>query len=509
MNAMTGVEASAHRAKADRPAADAPVSAAAQPLYAARQKVYPKRVFGPVRSVKWAVLMACLALYYIVPWLRWDRGPGMPDQAVLVDMANARLFFFWIELWPQEIYFLAGALILGAFALFAVSSLFGRLWCGFTCPQTVWTDLFMGVERWIQGDRNARMKLDQGPHDANYWARKSLTHALWLAIAAATGGAWIMYFNDAPTVTAAILTGRASLQVYFFFGLFAGFTYLLAGWAREQVCTYMCPWPRFQAAMLDENSLVVTYRDWRGEPRGKAKDAGAGDCVDCYACVHVCPTGIDIRDGQQLECIGCGLCVDACDSVMAKLQRPKGLIAFETLKNLSASAAATAGMPPGPARFKAGMAARQVPRFVRPRTLFYAGALSAVALVMLGAFLLRSTLDVTVLRDRAPLYVRLSDGAIRNGYTVKIVNKRHDDAPLALAVAAPEGFRVTVQDAGTDAEGRPLLARRADGIAQYRVFLTAPAGARLPESMPVTFRLLDAAGRAVVSQSTSFVGPRP
>lgn len=504
---MSTVEAP-HRAKADRPA-EAPASAAAQPLYASRQKVYPKRVFGKVRSVKWAVLVLCLALYYVVPWIRWDRGPGVPDQAVLVDITNARLFFFWIEIWPQEIYFLTGALILGAFALFAVSSLFGRLWCGFTCPQTVWTDLFMWVERWIQGDRNARMKLDQGPHNANYWTRKAATHAVWLLIAAATGGAWIMYFNDAPTVTMDILTGRASLEVYVFFWMFAGFTYLLAGWAREQVCTYMCPWPRFQAAMLDENSLVVTYRDWRGEPRGKLKADGMGDCVDCFACVHVCPTGIDIRDGQQLECIGCGLCVDACDSVMGKLGRPKGLVAFETLKNLSASAAATAGMAPGEARYAAGMAARHMPRFVRPRTLMYAGALMVVSLVMLGAFLMRSTLDVTVLRDRAPLFVRLSDGSIRNGYTIKIVNKTREQDALALELQAPAGIRMVVQDVENDARGRPLLTRRADGIAQYRVFLTAPHGMRLHDDTPVTFRLLDARGRAVASQSSNFLGPKP
>ena len=504
---MTSVEAP-HRAKADRPP-EAPTYAAEQPLYAAQQKVYPKRVFGKVRSVKWAVLTLCLALYYIVPWIRWDRGPGVPDQAVLVDIANARIFLFWIEIWPQEIYFLTGALILGAFGLFAVSSLFGRLWCGFTCPQTVWTDLFMFVERWIQGDRNARMKLDQGPHDTNYWVRKSLTHGVWLLIAAATGGAWVMYFVDAPTVTMQILTGHASAQVYFFVALFTGFTYLLAGWAREQVCTYMCPWPRFQAAMLDENSLVVTYRDWRGEPRGKLKAEGVGDCVDCFACVHVCPTGIDIRDGQQLECIGCGLCVDACDSVMSKLGRPKGLVAFETLKNLSASAAATAGMAPGPDRFKAGMAARQMPRFVRPRTLMYAGALTAVALVMLGAFLMRSTLNVTVLRDRAPLFVRLSDGAVRNAYTIKIVNKTRDEAPLALVLQAPEGFHMTVQDVEDDAQGRPVLHRRADGIAQYRVFVTVPHGQRIAEDTPVSFRLLDAQGRAVASQSSNFLGPKP
>ena len=502
---MSTIEAP-HRAKADRPLAT-PVEAKAQSLYANRQKVYPKRVLGRVRSVKWAVLIACLALYYLVPWLRWDRGPGVPDQAVLVDMANARLFFFWIEIWPQEIYFLAGALILGAFVLFAVSSLFGRLWCGFTCPQTVWTDLFMWVERWIQGDRNARMKLDQGPKNANYWVRKSATHAVWLLIAAATGGAWIMYFNDAPTVTMEVLTGAASVKVYFFFALFSGFTYLLAGWAREQVCTYMCPWPRFQAAMLDENSLVVTYRDWRGEPRGKAKAEDVGDCVDCYACVHVCPTGIDIRDGQQLECIGCGLCIDACDSVMGKLGRPKGLIAFETLKNLAASEAATAGMAPGPQRQAAGMAARGMPRFIRPRTLLYAGAIGVVALAMLLAFLLRSTLDVTVLRDRAPLFVQLSDGGIRNGYTIKIVNKRRESTPLALTLQAPEGFRLSVQNAEHDAADRPLLSRRADGITQYRVLITVPPGTRLRESTPVTFRLLDADGRVAASQSSTFVGP--
>jgi cytochrome c oxidase accessory protein FixG len=353
------------------------------------------------------------------------------------------------------------------------------------------------------------MKLDQGPRNANYWARKGITHLVWLLIAAATGGAWVMYFNDAPTVTMEILTGAATLKVYFFFALFAGFTYLLAGWAREQVCTYMCPWPRFQAAMLDENSLVVTYRDWRGEPRGKAKADHVGDCVDCYACVHVCPTGIDIRDGQQLECIGCGLCIDACDSVMGKLGRPKGLVAFETLKNLAASEAAVAGMAPGPERQACGMKARTMPRFVRPRTLMYAGALTIVSLAMLLAFLLRSTLDVTVLRDRAPLFVRLSDGGIRNGYTIKIVNKRREDSSLVLSLQAPEGFRLSVQDAETDGQGRPLLARRADGISQYRVLITVPPGQRMRESTPVTFRLLEPDGRVAASQSSTFVGPRP
>jgi cytochrome c oxidase accessory protein FixG len=482
--------------------------AEAPSLYADRRKVYPKAVRGPVRSVKWAVLILCLALYYLVPWIRWDRGPGVPDQAVLVDLGNARLFFFWIEIWPQEIYFLTGALILGAFALFAVSSLFGRLWCGFTCPQTVWTDLFLWVERLIQGDRNERMRLDKAPWSREKLVKKGATHGVWLLIAAATGGAWIMYFNDAPTVTLALLTGGASPEVYFFFGLFTFTTYLLAGWAREQVCTYMCPWPRFQAAMLDENSLVVTYRDWRGEPRGKLKADGVGDCVDCHACVNVCPTGIDIRDGQQLECIGCGLCIDACDDIMARLDRPKGLIAFETLKNLAASEAATRGMAPSAQRQACGMQARGVPRFVRPRTLVYAGMLALVACVMLGALLLRSTTTLSVLRDRAPLFVQLSDGGVRNAYTLKIANKGRETPDFPLVVEGPGGLRLSVPDAPSDAEGRPLLGTRADGITQWRVFLTAPAGLRLPDSVPVTFRLIDARGREAVREPSVFLGPR-
>jgi len=498
---------SPHRAKADRVAAT--MSAADQPLYATRKKPYPKAVFGKVRSIKWAVLMLCLGLYYVVPWFRWNRGPGVPDQAVLVDIFNARIFFLWIEIWPQEIYFLTGVLILGAFALFAVSSLFGRLWCGFTCPQTVWTDLFMWIEGWIEGDRNARMRLDQGPRNANYWTRKVLKHASWLVIAAATGGAWIMYFNDAPTVTWEILTGHATLTVYFFFALFAGFTYLLAGWAREQVCTYMCPWPRFQAAMLDENSLVVTYRDWRGEPRGKAKAAGVGDCVDCWACVHVCPTGIDIRDGQQMECIGCGLCIDACDGIMKKLNRPTGLIGFETLTNLAASEAATAGMAPGAARHACGMAARQVPRFVRPRTIVYAAAIALVSLVMLGAFAMRTTLDLTALRDRAPLYVRLSDGGLRNAYTLKIVNRTQGVPHYVLTAEGPAGAVLTAQGVEPGADGRISLAARPDTVSEYRVFLTVPPGAHLAESTPVTFRLLDANGRSAARESSVFLGPRP
>jgi len=493
--------------QAEAPKVSTPVPPA---LYAAHRKVYPKGVAGPVRRAKWAVLGLLLGLYYLLPWVRWDRGPDAPNQAVLADVAHARLYVFWFEIWPQEVYFLTGALILGAIGLFAVTSLYGRVWCGFTCPQTVWTDLFLWVERRIEGDRNARMRLDAAPMTRAKAARKGAKHAAWLLIAAATGGAWIMYFVDAPTVTAAILTGQASLEVYFFFALFTATTYVLAGFAREQVCTYMCPWPRFQGAMFDADTLVVSYRGWRGEPRGKAKAQGCGDCVDCMACVHVCPTGIDIRDGQQLECIGCGLCVDACDDVMRKLGRDTGLVAFETLKNLAASEAAAARFQPGPERLAAGMAARQRQKTVRPRTLVYAAVLAAVLAVMLGAWLLRETTTLAVLRDRAPLYVALSDGGVRNAYTLKIASKRRDGAPaLALVLDGPRGLALSAPDSEADAQGRPLLATRPDGVAEHRVFVVAPPSLRLPASVPVTFRLLDAQGREQARHSSVFLGPRP
>jgi cytochrome c oxidase accessory protein FixG len=491
-------------------------------LYAAHRKVYPRAVHGRIRTLKYATLVLLLGLYYVVPWLRWNRGPGVPDQAVLVDITNARIFFGPVEIWPQEIYFLTGLLILGAIGLFAVTSLFGRIWCGFTCPQTVWTDLFMWVERRIEGDRNARMKRDAGPPTRDRRLRRLAKHAAWLGIAAATGGAWIMYFQDAPTVTVAILTGRASLETYFFFGLFTLTTYVLAGFAREQVCTYMCPWPRFQGAMLDGDSLVVTYREWRGEPRGKLKSEGVGDCVDCGACVHVCPTGIDIRNGQQLECIGCGLCVDACDDVMRKLHRPTGLIAFETLTNLAASSTAAQGCAPGPARQQAGMAARKPLHMIRPRTIMYAAVLGVVSLAMLGAFLLRETVTLSVLAERAPPFVRLSDGGVRNAFTLKLIDKTRASASFTLVMEGPEGLRLLVQDAATDSAGRPILPAVNDGVAQFRALVTQPPARReghdrerrreredagRVEQERLRFRLLDANGRAVASAETVFLAP--
>jgi cytochrome c oxidase accessory protein FixG len=468
---------------------------AEQPLYATRIKVYPRRVDGFFRRIKWAVLVLCLAFYYAVPWIRWDRGPNAPDQAVLLDMPGRRGYFFWIEIWPQEVYFLTGLLILGAVGLFFVTAYFGRVWCGYACPQTVWTDLFMLVERWIEGDRNARIRLDKARWDGGKTLRKAAKHVAWIAIAAATGGAWVFYFADAPTTFVEIFTGRASVTIYVFIGIFTAATYTFAGWAREQVCTYMCPWPRFQAAMFDEDSFIVSYRAHRGEPRGKHKAGtswdGRGDCIDCGGCVAVCPTGIDIRDGQQLECIGCGLCIDACNEVMDKVGRPRNLIAFDTLR---AQECAQSGTP-------------YIHRWIRPRPMIYAGVLAIVAGVMVAVLATRADTELHVLRDRAPLFVTLSDGSIRNGYTVKILNKAREPRAYELAVSGIAGPRVSVVgEEGRTASDRVTLTARPDSVATYRVYVAAPRTGR--ESAPIDFSIGTPDGRGRAHQSSSFVSPK-
>lgn len=463
-------------------------------LYADHVKVYPRAVRGPFRQVKWAVLTLCLAFYYLLPWLRWDRGPNAPNQALLVDMSGPRAYLFNLEIWPQEVYYITGLLILGAIALFLATALYGRVWCGYTCPQTVWTDLFMAVERWTEGDRNARIKRDAQPMSVDKLLRKTAKHTLWLAVSAATGGAWIMYFQDAPTVTREIVTGGASMATYFFFGLFTLTTYVLAGWAREQVCTYMCPWPRFQAAMQDEHSLVVTYQGWRGETRGKHKAGetweGRGDCIDCQACVHVCPTGIDIRNGPQLECIGCALCIDACDDMMRKVDRPERLIDFVSLDNLQRRAK---GEP-------------TVQKLVRLRTIIYASLLLVVGAVMLFVLTNRADFVMAVQQDRAPLYVTLSDGSIRNGYTVKVTNKTHASVDLRLTI---EGVKDAQLFQAGEIGRHPALdfSVPSDVVTGYHVFVTMPRGQIPRGQQQFDFVLRDTTGREVGRIRTQLSGP--
>ena len=465
-------------------------------LYAPRVRVYPRAVSGTWRWVKWGVLILLLGMYYAVPWLRWNRGPGAPDQAILLDLDGRRGWIFDIVLWPQEVYFVTGFLILGAFGLFLATSLFGRVWCGFACPQTVWTDLFMLVERLIEGDRNERMRLDRAPLSAAKAAKKGLKHLVWLAIAAATGGAWVFYYVDAPSTLFKIFRGEASTEVYVFIGLLTATTYTLAGWAREQVCTYMCPWPRFQAAMLDEQSVIVTYQKWRGEQRGKHKAGdsweGRGDCVDCRLCVNVCPTGIDIRDGQQLECIGCGLCIDACNETMTKVDRPVDLIRWDTLAHQEE-------------RERGGTTSPWRP--IRARTLLYSALLAVVAVTMIAAFAVRSDIELSAQRDRSPNFVRLSNGDVRNGYTVKISNKRQEDRRVRLGVRGLPDPTVAIANAADDLAGPPHLTIHADAVGTYRVLVTIPAAKAPVGSMPISFFAVDDLGREIALHESAFVGP--
>ncbi len=453
-------------------------SAAHRKLYKSRIAIHPKRVHGRFRNLKWAVMIITLGIYYLVPWIRWDRGPGMPNQAVLVDLAHERFYFFFIELWPQEVYYITGLLILGAIALFLFTALFGRVWCGYACPQTVWTDLFVYVERFIEGDRSARIRLSAAPWSLDKIVKRISKHSIWILIAVMTGGAWVFYFADAPTLAYQLFHGEAPMPAYVFVGMLTFTTYSLGGLMREQVCTYMCPWPRIQGAMMDADALSVTYRRDRGEPRGphkKGEDWGArGHCIDCNQCVAACPMGIDIRDGAQLECINCALCIDACDDVMTRIDLPKGLIAYDTDANV------VRRQKGEPTHF----------RFVRPRTILY-----SVILVLVGAFMLyslvtRPTLGLDVLRDRNPNFVRLSDGAVRNGYTIKLMNHAAEARTLTLSVAGDNIRELNV--IGLPEKTNPAsVTVEQDRIRTVRALVTVDPSNGRGERQGITFSLAD------------------
>lgn len=427
-------------------------------LFAKREKVYPKSVSGRFRRLKWLAMAFTLAIYYFAPFLRWDRGPNAPDQAILIDLPHRRAYWFFIEIWPQEVYYLVAILIFAAVALFFVTSLFGRVWCGYFCPQTVWTDLFVKVEQWLQGDRAARIRLDKGPWNFNKIWRKTITHLLWIVIGLATAGAFVFYFNDAPTLWGQILRGEVSSTVLGVMGALTFSTYIMAGFARENVCIYMCPYSRFQSAMFDKDTLVISYEQERGEPRGKHKKGdsweGRGHCVSCQACVQVCPTGVDIRKGLQIDCIACGLCVDACDDIMDKVGLPRGLIRYDTERNIENRQTAKL-------------------RIIRPRSIYYGIILTAVASVVLYAMFTRKPSELHVLHDRNPLFVLQSNGSIRNGYEIKILNKTHDARAYRLSVEGLPGAVMDIRSAQTIQPDH--IAVPADSVGDFHLFISAPA----------------------------------
>jgi cytochrome c oxidase accessory protein FixG len=493
------------------------------PLFAAQEPIFPRRVTGTFRTLKWVVMAVTLGIYYVTPWIRWDRGPNLPDQAVLVDLAGRRFYFFWIEIWPHEFYFVAGLLIMAGLGLFLFTSALGRVWCGYTCPQTVWTDLFLLVERWIEGDRNARVRLWKAKWDARKWRLRITKWTVWALIGLATGGAWVFYFADAPTLLRDLVTGQAAPVAYITIAILTATTVTLGGFMREQVCIYMCPWPRIQGAMVDEGTLTVGYRDWRGEPRGKKHEGREGDCIDCMACVNVCPMGIDIREGQQMACITCALCIDACDDVMDKIGKPRGLIDYlalsdrppETLAERvavtplgieapgDAVAATPAQATPAPGAPAPAPNANPMPvltradikdwkpqpvwkHIFRRRTLIYTALWATIGIGLLVALFVRPEIELTVAPVRNPTFVTLSDGTIRNAYDIRLRNKHGEprlfhvwlpaDSPLQMDVEGEDDSSVIVPATSTErirvyVDARPEIPEASADRAEIRFWV--------------------------------------
>ncbi len=437
--------------------------------YEKRKAVFPKVVSGPFRRFKWLMLVVTLGIYYLTPWLRWDRGPYAPNQAVLVDLAHRRFYMFAIEIWPHEFYFVAGLLIMAGIGLFLITSAFGRAWCGYSCPQTIWTDLFQHVDRLIDGDRNAQARLEAAPWGVAKVFKRGLKWSIYLAISFWTGGAWIMYFADAPRLTVDFWTGQAAPVAYATVAILTATTFVFGGFMREQVCIYMCPWPRIQTAMLDEKSLIVTYKDWRGEQRGsvKAKERQPdliGDCVDCNQCVAVCPTGYDIRNGPDIACITCGLCIDACDKVMVQLGRPRGLIDYATLEDCEHE--------------RAGGERRSILKTaLHWRTLVYFGVWAAIGAGLLFALGTRQRIDLSVAKDRNPPFMLLSNGEVRNDYTIKLRNMEARPRPMSVTLEGLPGAVMWTDEMGRDSAARELQFTVApDQIKPVRVYVVAPQG---------------------------------
>ncbi|WP_395665828.1 cytochrome c oxidase accessory protein CcoG [Methylocella sp.] len=470
-----------------------------EPLYASAPKIYPQKVQGTYRSIKTALLFITLGIYYFLPFVRWDRGPDAPNQAVLIDFAHRKFYFFWIEIWPQEVYYLTGLLILAAMTLFLMNALAGRVWCGYLCPQTVWTDLFFWTERIFEGDRRERMRSDAGPWTLRRVRQKVLKHSVWLAVAWWTGGAWVLYFSDAPTLVGKLLRFEAPPTALIWIAILTTTTYVLAGFMREQVCVYMCPWPRIQAALTDENALNVTYRYDRGEPRMSVKKATharaagdkAGDCVDCGQCVAVCPTGVDIREGPNLGCIQCGLCIDACDTVMRKIDRPTRLIAYDTDLNVARRLAGE------PEQYK----------LVRARTVLYAAVIAAVGGIMLATLLTRSDMSLSVMHDRNPMFVKTADGSIRNGLVVHVVNRNASQRSFAISVDAPKGAQLSVIGASEKSGDAQIVEVGPDQVLDLRVYVLAPRDDAMVSKQPLVLRATDVATGKAKTIADTFYAP--
>ncbi|SDZ98962.1 cytochrome c oxidase accessory protein CcoG [Variovorax sp. YR216] len=469
-----------------RPRRVIPIAAAEKNvgLYEAHKKVYPRSIDGVFARWRWVMVFATQLVFYGMPWLEWGQR-----QAVLFDLASRRFYIFGLVLYPQDLIYLTGLLVISALSLFLFTAVAGRLWCGYTCPQTVYSEIFLWIEQKIEGNRTARMRLDDGDLSIEKLVKKWFKHVVWLGIALWTGFSFVGYFTPIRDLGMAFLQTRMTGWEVFWV-LFYGFaTYGNAGFMREQVCKYMCPYARFQSAMFDRDTLIVSYDAGRGEPRGvraKGTDAralGQGDCIDCSLCVQVCPTGIDIRQGLQYECIGCGLCVDACNTVMDKLASPRGLIRYATQNGMAGN-----------------WSPRQVLRRVlRPRVLIYSGVLVALSIGLLASLVTRTPLKVDVVRDRGTLARIAEGGRIENVYRLQLMNATEKTQHYLIEARGLEGLHALPE--------QPVEV----GPAQSRwvaVRLQLPYGSAEPGSHPVYFDVRAAEGAAQVSEKATFMVPR-
>ncbi|MEY4207563.1 MAG: cytochrome c oxidase accessory protein CcoG [Pseudomonadota bacterium] len=400
-------------------------------MYKAREEIYPREVQGRYASLRWLFVWATQLLFYGLPWLSWNDR-----QAVLFDLGARKFYIFGIVLWPQDFIYLAALLIISAYSLFLFTAVFGRVWCGFTCPQTVYTEIFMWIERKIEGNRSARMRIDRQPMSVEKFARKSAKHAVWGAVAIWTGFSFVGYFTPIHTLAGEVAALTLGPWEWFWVLFYSFATYGNAGWMREQVCKYMCPYARFQSAMFDKDSLIITYDTGRGEPRGARSkndpDAAKhlGDCIDCSLCVQVCPTGIDIRKGLQYECIGCAACIDACNSVMDKISAPRGLVRYWT----------------DHAQTYRWSSAHILRHMVRPRVLIYSAVLLVIVSVFFGTLLTRTPVKMDVIRDRGSMGREVENGQIENVYRLQIMNTDESRHHYHIGVEGIEG--ITLQGTG-------------------------------------------------------------
>ncbi|MDF2466467.1 MAG: 4Fe-4S ferredoxin, iron-sulfur binding protein [Ramlibacter sp.] len=453
-------------------------------LYEAQKKIYPRKVTGLFARWRWGFVFLTQIIFYGLPWLEWGER-----QAVLFDLGARRFYIFSHVLYPQDFIYLTGLLVISALSLFLFTAVAGRLWCGFSCPQTVYTEIFLWIERKIEGDRNARMRLDASPMSANKFARKGAKHLVWITLALWTGFTFVGYFTPIRTLWGQAFTLSFGPWEWFWVNFYALATYGNAGFLREQVCKYMCPYARFQSAMFDKDTLIVSYDASRGEPRGsrsrKADPAelALGSCVDCNLCVHVCPTGIDIRNGLQYECIGCAGCIDVCNTVMDRMNYPRGLIRFTTQN----------------AEAKGWHRSEILRHVVRPRVLVYTTVLLTLTVVVLTSLVVRTPFKVDVVRDRAALSRIVAGGKLENVYRLQIMNATEQPQRYRISATGLEGLAIASEAEATvgPAESRWVAVR-----------LQIPYGSAQPGSHPIHFTIAAVEGDDSISEKSAFLVPR-